>query len=197
MEEKDETGGGEGDSREEETREEPGERRRGEGGGRDLITRHRSRFPECLLYPSLFSASPCTPLSYPFLSRRHPCTVSPTELPQPPRTVNTDDVGPSRSRPSQAFSILPSLSSLFSSLSLPPAESSINSCPGVIPAASRKYAARVAPLISTLYHCERLCTVHIWANIWGSRGRAARTSIILKDIYTYIIYEKMLPFAIR
>lgn len=45
-----------------------------------------------------------------------------SELPQPPRTVNTDDVGPSRSRePSRAFSILspsPSLSS---------AESPINS----------------------------------------------------------------------
>jgi hypothetical protein len=80
--------------------------REGEGGGRDLITRHRSRFPECL-HPSLFSASPCTP------SPRHPSratpasplrAISPTPLPQPPRTVNTGDVGPSRSRPTRRSS---------------------------------------------------------------------------------------------
>lgn len=110
------------------------------------------RVPRMPLPPfSFLCVSVHTPLPRLFLSC-HPRAISPTELPQPPRTVNTDDVGPSRSRPPRAFSIL----SLSPSLALPSAESPINS-------RHRGYSDRAA----------KIC---------GARGAVNKCAISLREI---------------
>lgn len=166
----------------------------GEGGGRDLITRHRSRFPECLSSTLLFSlASPCT---HPRLLRFPPPALSPQPV-SPILVAASTQNRKYRRRWSvllstdtnhhPVFSLFPLSFFLCFSVSLPSAESPINS-------RHRDYSdrvakicgARVAPLISTLYHCKRLCAAHSWANIRGRRARAASSSIIIWD---YIFKE--------
>lgn len=139
-----------------------GRRTKGETvGGRDLITRHRSRFPECFHPPfSFLCASVHTPSCLPLalLPRRSRTPFLRLPPPQPPRTVNTGDVGPSRSirMPLIPFRWLRP-------------RSPINS-------RHRGYSDRVAKICGArgaVNKCaislhEGLCMAHIWANIRAS-----------------------------